>query len=61
VGTGRRHEVKEEEAGSWVKDILCWEAWDGANGMACASPGHGLWAKGSSGGRDAAANHSWHN
>jgi hypothetical protein len=23
--------VEEEEAGSWMKDILCWEAWDGAD------------------------------
>jgi hypothetical protein len=25
--------VEEEESGSWLKDILCWEAWNGGDGL----------------------------
>jgi hypothetical protein len=52
-------EVKKEEAGSWGKDILCWEAWNGADGMAWACLVM-AWTKGSSGGGDATTNHDWH-
>jgi hypothetical protein len=37
--------VKKEDAGGWEKDILCWEAWEGADDM--------VWTKGSSCGHDA--------
>jgi hypothetical protein len=42
---------EEEEAGGWVKDILCWDNWDGSGGMA--------WTKGSNGGRDALVLAGW--